>query len=325
MHINAHKKWRIMSSNINVERICECCGKKFIAHAFRTRFCSKKCTKQVYVAKIRTQKTEHVVKEVKEIETKNNIQYINEIQVIQAKEYININETAKLLNICRRSVYNILTKEQISVIHIGRRILIERKDIENYIASRKSIIEKKISQCLNHTGAQAITEFYSINEITEKYKIQYNRIYVIVTKYNIPFAEISGHKYYSKKHIDNYFKKRGYKEAEEITEWYTSDDIMRIYDMTPGAVANFISRHKIPKKKEGSKVYYSKEHFDKIKQGKFNLEDFISVPDACKLFHTNREAIYSRTRVYGIEKKKIGKIVLLRLSALKELFGKVIE
>ena len=314
-----------MSSNINVERICECCGKKFIAHAFRTRFCSTQCTGKTYKAKIRNGKTEQVIQEIKEIETKQYLQSINEIQVIQAKEYININETAKLLNICRRSVYNILTKEQISVIHIGRIILIERIEVENYIASKKSIIEQKLSQSPKNTGGQVITEFYSVNEITEKYHIQYNRIYVIVTKYNIPFAEISGHKYYSKKHIDNYFKKRGYKEAEEITEWYSSDEIMRIYDMTTGAVANFISRHKIPKKKEGNKVFYSKVHFDKIKLSKFEIEDFITVPEACEIFHTNRDAIYSRCRTYDIERKKMGKIVLIRLSALKKLFGTVIE
>lgn len=95
--------------------------------------------------------------------------------------------------------------------------------------------------------------------------------------------------------------------------------------MTTGAVANFISRHKIPKKKEGNKVFYSKVHFDKIKLSKFEIEDFITVPEACEIFHTNRDAIYSRCRTYDIERKKMGKIVLIRLSALKKLFGTVIE
>lgn len=313
-----------MSSNIKVERICEYCGKKFIAQEFRTRYCSKKCNNRHYKEKVKSGKINQVVQEVKEIETRQFIQSIDEIRVIQAKDFININETAKLLNICRRSVYNILTKEQIPVIHLGRRILIARKEIETFIASRCNIIKQKLSQAPNNIKGEAITEFYSVKEITDKYEIKYNRIYVIVKKYKIPFAEISGHKYYSKKHIDNYFKKQGYKEAEDITEWYTSDEIKFIYGMTQRAVDNFVSRHKIPRKKEERKVYYSKIHVDTIRQGQYGIEDFITVPEACELFHTNREAIYSRCSTYGIEKKKKGKIVLVRLSALRKLFGEVV-
>lgn len=68
-------------------------------------------------------------------------------------------------------------------------------------------------------------------------------------------------------HIDRYFRKLGYKDAEEITEWYTIEQIQKIYKMTVKAVHSFTSRYKIPKKKEktGNTTLYSKKHVDEIK------------------------------------------------------------
>lgn len=42
-----------MSSNIKVERICEWCGKKFIAQTTVTRFCSKRCAEHSYKERLR--------------------------------------------------------------------------------------------------------------------------------------------------------------------------------------------------------------------------------------------------------------------------------
>ena len=45
-----------MSSNIKVERICEWCGKKFIAQTTVTRFCSKRCAEHSYKERLRQKK-----------------------------------------------------------------------------------------------------------------------------------------------------------------------------------------------------------------------------------------------------------------------------
>ena len=45
-----------MSSNIKVERICEWCGKTFIAQTTVTRFCSKRCSERSYKERFRQKK-----------------------------------------------------------------------------------------------------------------------------------------------------------------------------------------------------------------------------------------------------------------------------
>ena len=39
-----------MSSTIDINKICEWCGKEFIAHKCSTRFCSKRCSEHSYKA-----------------------------------------------------------------------------------------------------------------------------------------------------------------------------------------------------------------------------------------------------------------------------------
>lgn len=311
-----------MSSTINVERICEYCGKKFIAHTFTTRYCDKICNSRAYKANAKAGKYNAVSSEVKEIETKKLVQTIDEIQVIQTKEYINIQETAVLLGISRRSVYNIIKGENIPVIHMGRRTIIARTDITNLLACHMSTQDNAVSKYSSSNAKEkSITEFYSVKEITEKYHIKYNRIYVITTEYNIPYTEIEGRKYYSKRHIDDYFKKKGYKEAEAITEWYILEEIKETYNMTIGAVHNFTSRHRIPKQKINGKTYYSKAHVDQTKQPKITEDDYVTVPEACEKFQITRDILYSRCTVYNIRKKRKGKIILVCLADLEKLYN----
>ncbi len=37
-----------MSSTIDINKICEWCGKEFIAHKCSTRYCSKRCSEHAY-------------------------------------------------------------------------------------------------------------------------------------------------------------------------------------------------------------------------------------------------------------------------------------
>ncbi|MBQ2979499.1 MAG: DNA-binding protein, partial [Bacteroidaceae bacterium] len=48
-------------SKIEVKKVCQFCGKEFIAHKLSTRFCSHKCSQRSYKVRLREQKLEKVV------------------------------------------------------------------------------------------------------------------------------------------------------------------------------------------------------------------------------------------------------------------------
>ena len=149
-------------------------------------------------------------------------------------------------------------------------------------------------------STKTITDFYSAKEIEEKYQISYSRLYVIAKENNIPSATLSGKRLFSMEHIDRYFRKLGYKEAEEITEWY-----------------------KIPKKKEktGNTTLYSKKHVDEIKNARIGEDGYITVPEACALFNVDRDTIYNRCKWYNIPKKTKGKNVIISIEGLRKVFS----
>ena len=97
---------------------------------------------------------------------------------------------------------------------------------------------------------------------------------------NFPKVFHRGKSYWSKRHIDAYFAKKA--ADESITEWYSVADMKEKFHMTTTAVYTFVSNFKIPKKRTGKEVFYSKRHVD-IAKG-------VAEPEAPQY--------YGRTRYY---------------------------
>ena len=310
-----------MSNKVKIERICEHCGKSFLAQTCKTRFCSHACNSRHYKEMIRNGRYNVITKEVKE-EKKQRINLsVDEVEFIQSKEVISLKQLGIYLGICRKSVYTYLRKYSIPFSRMSGRIIVERKEIDKIMNKLIQSIEAKQENPVK--ALEHLTDFYSVKEIEEKYRIQYTRIYVIVKENDIPFVTIAGHKYYSVKHIDKYFLKMGYTEAEEITEWYTIEDIQKTFQMTVKAVHSFTSRHKIPKMKEktGNTTLYSKKHVDEIKNVQIGEDGYITIPEACSMFNVDRDTIYNRCQSYNIPKINKGKFVIISVEGLRKVFG----
>ena len=53
-----------MSSNIQIEKVCQWCGKNFIARTTQTAYCSKRCAEHAYKDRKRKEKMERCKEEV---------------------------------------------------------------------------------------------------------------------------------------------------------------------------------------------------------------------------------------------------------------------
>ena len=273
-----------------------------------------------YKELIRSDRYNAVTKEVKEEKKKRIRLAVDELEVIQAREFISLKQLAIYLGVSRRSIYTYMRIYEIPFSQIGSRIIVKRKEVETVMMNLKSV---KTMQERPIKSTKTITDFYSAKEIEEKYQISYSRLYVIAKENNIPSATLSGKRLFSMEHIDRYFRKLGYKKAEEITEWYTIEQIQKIYKMTVKAVHSFTSRYKIPKKKEktGNTTLYSKKHVDEIKNARIGEDGYITVPEACALFNVDRDTIYNRCKWYNIPKKTKGKNVIISIEGLRKVFG----
>ena len=83
-----------MGNKVRIERICEFCGKTFIAKTCKTRFCCRACNDKYYKELIRSDRYNAVTKEVKKEKKKRIRLAVDELEVIQAREFISLKQLA---------------------------------------------------------------------------------------------------------------------------------------------------------------------------------------------------------------------------------------
>lgn len=113
-----------MSSNIQIERICQHCGKAFTARTTVTRYCSDSCAKLAYKARARAAKVGESNKETQRIKTQP-------LQELKAKAFLTVREVAQLLNCSVRSTYYYIDAGTIKAVNLGQRVTrVKRSEID---------------------------------------------------------------------------------------------------------------------------------------------------------------------------------------------------
>jgi excisionase family DNA binding protein len=181
-----------MSSNIEIQRICEHCGNEFTAKTTTTKYCSGKCSKAAYKLKLRTEKIEKSNKETKIIKYKS-------IEEVKSKEFLSVKDVSLLLNCSIRSVYYSIANGEIKAINFGQRITrVKRSEIDKLFEQPKQEIEKtekvdyKISDC------------YTIKEIIEKFGISRTAVQSLINREQLPKIEKGRNTFVPKPIIDKY-------------------------------------------------------------------------------------------------------------------------
>lgn len=302
-----------MSSNIKIERICEWCGDRFMAQTTVTRFCSKRCSEHSYKERMRQKKMA-----LSNMETSQ----CNLDRKSKDKDFLTPTETAQYLGVGRTYIYDCINRGKIKVTRIGRKTLISKADIQamfDFLTPKENTSSEPAEK-----KSKSLADFYTRAEIREKFGVKDSWIYKVVAENNVPKTILRGKAYFSKSYIDRLFSAR--KENPEITEWYSVEEIHEKYGMTLSAIYTLVSKIGIPKRKEGSKVYYSKYHFD-VAKGAKSAEDveFISVPEAMGKYSLTRDQLYHYVKTYKITKLRCGKHVKLNAKELEALFNPEIQ
>ena len=115
-----------MSSNIQVQRICQHCGVEFTARTTVTQYCGDNCSKRAYKARIKVSKIEASNKQTQRIKNQP-------IEELKAKAFLSIADTCKLIGISRRTVYRMIERNELIIGKAGRRTIIKRSDLEQVL------------------------------------------------------------------------------------------------------------------------------------------------------------------------------------------------
>ena len=188
-----------MSSNITVQRICIVCGEEFTAKTTTTKFCSKKCSSRFYKSRDKNAKIEKSNSEVKAIKSKP-------MDDLKAKEFLTVRDIATLLGSSRMAVYKMINSGRLQGFSLSeRKTLIRRIDFDKLFEQPLPINPKPKTPPPPPIREYVESEWYSLIEIKEKYKISDKAIYDSVKRSNIPQHKIWRTVFYPKDLIDKIF------------------------------------------------------------------------------------------------------------------------
>ena len=296
-----------MSSNMQIDRICLFCDNPFIAKTTKTKYCSLKCASKAYKQQQRESK---IKSSNKETLSKPNS---TDLSILKDREYFTVSKAALLLGVSRATMYRYLAANIIKSLVIRGKTFVRRQNIDALFENAGPY------QTRVRPDKASIEEFYTIQEIKEKYNVKERWIYNVVNKKKIPKLFHRGKNLYSKKHVDKAFSDKVV--DANITEWYSVEEIRTKFGMTSMAVYSFVSERKIPKKKDGRTVYYSKEHTDIAKSiaEPINIQ-YYTPKEAMEKYNLTRDALYHYVKYHNIPKIKEGRCIKISKVHLDELF-----
>lgn len=301
------------SSKFRIRKICAYCGNEFEAQKHSTQYCSRRCSQHAYKDRKR------LIKKKNAESLSVHVHRTKELESIKDKEYLSVADTAKLIGLTRDGVYKLIYRGILKAYKITSHLtIIYRKDIDEMISTRPyEVLPPKPKE------PEDTTEYYSTQELQEKFSLSLSAFYRRAQKHNIPKVNRKGRAYWAKKQCDAIFGDND-PLIESITEWYTVADVQEKYGMDKHAIYNFVSKIGIPRKKIGAEVLYSKRHFDAAKGVAAPIKcNWYSYQDLHKKYNLNKEQIYHFCKHYNIPKKKVGKYTYISKAEMDKVMKTV--
>jgi excisionase family DNA binding protein len=180
-----------MSSNLTVNRICECCGNIFQAKTTVTRYCSKLCNKRHSKQKTRAEKIAPVEQLIEKM--------VNHHQHdLSSREFLSVKLAAKLLGVSERIVYAMVNSGRIRSANLAKRkTVIYRQDIDNLF---------KLPEIVPGPEKEAnIDDCYHMAEAQAKFSISEKALYELIKRNNIKKFQSGWYTYVHKKALDQIF------------------------------------------------------------------------------------------------------------------------
>ncbi|ROI14621.1 helix-turn-helix domain-containing protein [Epilithonimonas hominis] len=183
-----------MSSNISIQKVCEYCGKDFIAKTTVTRCCSDDCAKKAYKARKRAEKINSAI-EVVEVKKQKKVKLIEDLK---EKEFLNVTQVSRLIGCSRQNVYKLINSGKLKASNIlEKKTIVKRQDLELLLNSTKVDHSKKL--------VFDVSECFSISEAQKKYNISESALQKIIQREEIPKIKQGKFVYIPKVLIDEVF------------------------------------------------------------------------------------------------------------------------
>ena len=293
-------------------RKCAFCGREFTANSGVQKYCSVSCAD-----------------EAKRERKKRNGDFLKAAEPViglRQQEYLTFSKAAILMGCSRQYIYKLVNQGKLKASRISSRMaIIRRADIETMLEGspyNKVVFGNRPKPASSNRQQQKKKEPVSVSdepltyisgeEVIASYKVKPSWLYTSAKRNQIPICRIAGKNYYSRIHVEECLGLTA--DIASITDWLTKEQAFDEFGMSATAVHAYAYRHRIPTKREYGIVYYSRTHLAELRQTNMLADDrYCTVDEVSEKYGLSKANIHHITKVYGIEKRKVGvKNLLLR-------------
>ena len=294
-------------------RKCAFCGREFTPNSGMQKYCSVGCAD-----------------EAKKERKKRNEDFIKAVEPViglKDQEYLSFSKAAILMGCSRQYIYKLVNQGKLKASRISSRMaIIRRADIETMLEGspyNKVVFGNRPKPASSNRQQQqkkkepvSVSDepltYISGEEVIASYKVKPSWLYTSAKRNQIPICRIAGKNYYSRSHVEECLGLTA--DIASITDWLTKEQAFEEFGMSATAVHAYAYRHRIPTKREFGIVYYSRTHLAEMRQTDMLADDrYCTVDEVSEKYGLSKANIHHITKVYGIEKRKVGvKNLLLR-------------
>lgn len=274
---------------------CGVCGKAFVASKMSFKYCCRGCERVAFRRREAEKK-----REKENAESLLNAERNNSLR---DKAFLSPEDVSVLFDVSLPTVYRYFQTGLIKAVKIRNKTFVRYSDIERVFDDatpyRKRRYQRKEEQ-----------EYYTLQEIMEKYKIGRKAVWGRCDRLGIPKIYEGRNTFFSKKAIDAHFA--DLLEEIDIDNYYTADQIMEMYNMTRTAVITFVMRHKVPRVNRNGKVFYSKVHIDCIKRKDDSIDpDWSTYEEAMEKYGISKDQVSYTLKHFDVRMEKRGKFTMI--------------
>lgn len=214
----------------------------------------------------------------------------------------------------------------ISVAQIAEKYGVTTKHVQ--AKTREAKTPKLIIKHLNYYNEAAIEQLFNrdpekfevpedyitAQEIAKRFKVTVHHVHGRTREANIPKITVKHVNFYELKAVEALFAKNAACEElqkDENAEWISGTDVEEMLGITTCARRSFVSRHKIPSKKEHGIAYYLRSAIEDVNNtlAKYG-EHYYTVEQICEKFNMDRDKVYGMLRYSNVRKVHEGRFVL---------------
>ena len=282
-----------VSKRVKIAKICACCGREFAAEKSTTMFCSGNCARKYRRRQEAAERREKVTAEQIKLNIDVKESFTPDSQFLRASD------AAKYLGVSKRTVLRYIDQGIIKAKRLPRVTLIERTVLREVLESDVSLHVKTKAKIevppKDESNPIFNGEHITIPEASKLYGVPLNVMQNYLRRSDLKFTMYRNTRFYDKKEVDRYVKKRLRDRRPDIKEWYSVNDILTKFNITSITLNNQLYKASVPKRKDGGYTYYSKSHIDEM---------FGYLLESDKYYTTEQ-----LSEMYQLDKRRISKIV----------------